>query len=125
MKEQEKVASINGFDYLFQLSTINSQIEKTEIPISVVCTGKDGEVKILENGQVIYTKKINDIAQKIHTANKTNSVAKTDDMMFADENENENVKVMYFVKSISGTDDKGVIRTQLMDCSLLVKMKNR
>jgi hypothetical protein len=123
MKEQEKVASINGFDYLFQLSTINSQIEKVEIPISVVCTGKDGEVKILENGQVIYTKKINDIAQQIHTANQTNSVAKTDDMMFADEN--ENVKVMYFVKSISGTDDKGVIRTQLMDCSVLIKMKNR
>jgi len=122
MKEQEKVASINGFDYLFQLSTINSQIEKTEIPISVVCTGKDGEVKILENGQVIYAKKINDIAQKIHTANQANSAAKTDDMMFTDEN--ENVKVMYFVKSISGTDDKGVIRTQSMDCSLLVKMNN-
>ena len=43
-------------------------------------------------------------------------------MMVADEN--ENVKVMYFVKSISGTDDKGVIHTQLMDCSLLIKMNN-
>lgn len=122
MKEQEKVASIKGFDYLFELSTINSQIEKPEIPISVVCTGKDSEVKILENGQVIYAKKINDIAQKIHTANQTNSVRKTEDMMVTDEN--ENVKVIYFVKSISGTDDEGVINTQSLDCSLLVKMKN-
>lgn len=121
LKEQEKLVSISGFDYLFQLSSTTATIQKPEIPISVVCTGKNGEVKIMNLGQVIYTKNINDIVAPIHKANGTNDSVPNSEMVFTDEN--ENIKVTYLIKGISGVEESETITVQGMEISLLVKMK--
>lgn len=121
IKEQDQLINISGFDYLFQVPSMDTTVQKNEMPISVLCTGKNGEVKIMKMGQVIYTKNINDIAIKIHAGHTTADSLQKDEMIFIDEN--ENVKVLYIIKSISGTEENEGTTVHSMDFYLLVKVK--
>lgn len=121
VQEQEKVVTISEFDYLFQLASTTVMIQKPDIPIAVSCTGTNGEIQIMNQGQVVYTRNINDLAAQIHQTNGDNHSVRNHDMLVTDEN--EQIKVMYLIKSISGVEESEGITVQSMDISLLIKIK--
>lgn len=121
IKEQNNAVDIRGFDYYFDVLAKDVTIQKDEIPVSIAYTGNNGEVQIMRLGQLIYSGNINDIALKIHYANKNNASLNNEDMMITDQN--ENVKVVYIIKSISGINDNEGSTIKSVVFSLLIKLK--
>ncbi|MBP2643802.1 MAG: hypothetical protein H6Q67_1689 [Firmicutes bacterium] len=120
-KKQTNLVDISGFDYFVEVSVTNEMIQNSNIPISISYTEKDGEVKIMKMGQLIYEGNINDVAMRIYSNNKTNTSLQNDEMMVTDQN--ENVKVVYVVKRISGIEENAVISVRSAEFSLLIKLK--
>ncbi|MBP2630568.1 MAG: hypothetical protein H6Q70_1196 [Firmicutes bacterium] len=121
IKEQNNVVDIRGFDYYFDVLTKDVTIQKDDIPVSIVYTGNNGEVQIMRLGQLIYSGNINDIALKIHHANQNNVSLSSEDMTVTDQN--ENVKVVYIIKNISGINDNEGSTIKSVTFSLLIKVK--
>jgi hypothetical protein len=121
IKEQNNVLDISGFDYYIEVVSRDATIQKDEMPISISYTGNSGEVQIMKMGQVIYVGNICDIAMKIHQDHKGNNLLKNEDMMVTDQN--ENVKVVYVVKNISGMNENEGGTIKSVTFSLLIKLK--
>jgi hypothetical protein len=119
-KEQNDVMDIRGFDYFLQLPSVDITKQKADSPISVSYMGKNREVKIMNMDQVIYVGNINDIAIKIHNANKGTESLKNEEMRFIDQN--EMVKVVYVFKGIAGMDEDETISIREANVSLLIKL---
>jgi hypothetical protein len=121
MKEQNNILDLSGFDYYVEVVSKDVTIQKDEMPISVSYTGNSGEVQIMKMGQVIYTGNISDIAMKIHQDHKENNFLKNEDMMVTEQN--ENVKVVYVIKNISGINENETGTIKSVTFSLLIKLK--
>lgn len=118
--KEQNLLDINGFDYIFQSAFTDANIQKAEIPISISYTAKNGEVKIMRMGQVIYSGNVNDVALKIHNSHKNNASLSSEEMTVTDQN--ENIKVVYVIKRIAGMDEEDVIIVRNVDFSLLIKL---
>lgn len=101
--DSKKYIDITGYDYLFDATNLNSDLNISNSYLYASYNYETSTIKIIYNGNEIYTKNLNSFAQslidKYGAFSKVNSLP-PEEMTLAEEN--ERVKVKFIFSNISG-----------------------
>lgn len=122
----DQTIEISGYDYLVHMNLSSSKQdidESTQAKFDL-----DKTIKIVQNNDVIYEKKIDEYVAMIDekyrdSRSKDNSTINLKDLTFEDEN--KNVKVKFIISFVSGIriDSSNEIDTKEIDFNMLIKIK--
>lgn len=124
LSEESQFVAINGYDYYVQFPYYKlTKIKSDRANLEIVYYADNKELKISKDSKVIYTGKPDDIAIKIHNANKGKEALSSKEMSYTDEN--SELKIMYLFRNISGTQDStgNTITMNTSEFSLFIKIK--
>jgi len=98
---------IKNYDYFADYSSYKVRsMKNTEDPLSIFYSEQSRTIEILEKGEVVYTKNIDDIATSIHEKTYENNEHKyqvsIDDMTYMDDT--PSMEVLYIFNNISGME---------------------
>ncbi|MFL0246208.1 DUF4153 domain-containing protein [Candidatus Clostridium stratigraminis] len=123
IQSSQKALNIMGYDYLFDMRSMNSTQDAL---LTSKYDYETGELKLISGGKTIYQKNINNISKEIiskYSSNTKETVLSEEEMTISDEN--DKVKVKIVLSSISGNRD---VSNQKFDAKgndfyFLVKLK--
>ncbi len=104
-EESAQPIEINGYDYLFKITSYQTVDKKNHQGITVDYNMSSNELKILEAGKEVYSKDLNEYFNRIiaeHGINTKDSIP-LEDMQFEDET--DKVKVKIKIDNFSGRKD--------------------
>lgn len=103
--EDKVFIDVKDYDYFVDFSPYQlTNIKNPEDSIHISYTPQNKELKILKQGEVIYSRNVADLAVKLHKENEGNNTLKMNEMILPDQN--ENVKVLYVFQHIHGSEDE-------------------
>lgn len=112
---------IKDFEYYIEFILPKVELPNEDSSVSITYTKSSGAIQILRDQQVIYEGNVKEVAMRIHQNHQDGSTLKREDMIIMDEN--DNVRIGYVLKNISGTDDDGDIEIYDISFSMLIKLK--
>ncbi|WP_083238718.1 DUF4153 domain-containing protein [Caloranaerobacter ferrireducens] len=105
--EDGEILNIKGFDYFTYISSnkfTNTNTSKEDFYI--LYTSQKRELKIFKQGELIYSRNVEDLAKELHKKYGERDQIKMNEMVVAEQN--EKVKVLYVFKYIHGFEDRAI-----------------
>ncbi|WP_110954826.1 DUF4153 domain-containing protein [Anaerosinus massiliensis] len=112
---------IKDFEYYIEFILPKVELPNEDSSVSITYTKSSGDIQILRDQQVIYEGNVKEVAMRIHQNHQDGSTLKRKELIIMDEN--DNIRVGYVLKNISGTDDDGDIEIYDISFSMLIKLK--
>lgn len=124
---KEQIVNVSGYDYLIQMNAYSNKQdidESTQVKFDI----DTATIDVVQNGAIIYEKKIDGFIANIDNKYKGSLPKDTSNINPKDltfEDENENVKVKFIINYISGirVGSSGKINTKDVEFKLLLKIK--
>lgn len=125
-KQNEKALDIKGYDYLFDMRTMDTPTISQNNIINAVYSYETGDLKLISEGKNIYKKNLNSFVKEIidkHRDSTKETTLSEAEMTLNDENDKIKVKVIFL--SISGSKNSASqgIDAKGNEFYLLVKQK--
>jgi len=124
--EDKAFIDVNDYDYFIDFSAYQpANLQNPEGSVHISYTPQSKELKILMQGEVIYSRNVADLAIKLHNENKGENTLKMSEMTLPDQN--ANVKVLYVFQHIHGSEDKstGKVNVDSVEFYLFVKLNRK
>lgn len=122
----ERVVDIKGYDYLFDMRTLNGEGTVSNAPLTASYNYETAVVKINYNGTEVYTKDLNSFSRDLFHKQSTSlnkNFLPPEDMTFVEENDKVSVKFILLNVAGNKNPSSGSFNTNGIEFYILIKIK--